>query len=277
MSFVLLFGLFYFYFRRCTLYSWVRCPVSPVRSSRLQRTGTNSIMMFGCVVNSASKSKPCTRNTVGFSPPPLACFSHNFHPGPIVRINPRELHIDDPEFYDTVYNNTGKWDKHPPFATQFHCPGSGFATVTHDRHRLRRKEMNRFFSRQAIDKQQAKIQVLVQRLCERMNEFKGSSRPFPLKLAYSCFAADVVTSHFMPVSVGLLEDPDFAPRLFQMTVAANEFANMARHFPWIYPVLERLPARVCRWISPTIAYQFEDFQVGCPSSSTPLKAYARME
>lgn len=94
-----------------------------------------------------------------------------------------------------------------------------------------------------------------------MQEWKGTGRPFPLKAAYSCFALDVVTSYFMPVSESFLDKPDFSPETFQMTVAANEFANLARHFTWAFSMLEVLPRRLCELISPAIAYQFQDFQV----------------
>ena len=40
--------------------------------------------------------------------------------GPIVRITPHELHINDPDYWDAVYPGSQKpTDKYPPFTEMF--------------------------------------------------------------------------------------------------------------------------------------------------------------
>ena len=56
-----------------------------------------------------------------------------------MRINPRELHIKDPNFYDEIYApSSRKRDKDPKFVTTLGFPNSVAATVGHDHDRLRR-------------------------------------------------------------------------------------------------------------------------------------------
>lgn len=56
-------------------------------------------------------------------------FSH-FLAGPIVRINPYELHINDPEYYDEVYSGgSKKRDKYEWAARLFGNSGSMLGTI----------------------------------------------------------------------------------------------------------------------------------------------------
>ncbi|KAF7118470.1 hypothetical protein CNMCM5793_007991 [Aspergillus hiratsukae] len=48
--------------------------------------------------------------------------------GPIIRINPREVHIKDPEYYNEIYaSSLRKREKDPVLVKQFDLEGSSFA------------------------------------------------------------------------------------------------------------------------------------------------------
>src|SRR4051812_204432 len=64
--------------------------------------------------------------------------------GPIVRINPYELHILDPDFYLELYASNRKLDKYRWWTNLAGADGSGFSAVPHDLHRLRRGALNPF-------------------------------------------------------------------------------------------------------------------------------------
>jgi hypothetical protein len=50
-----------------------------------------------------------------------------YFPGPIVRINPDELHIDDPEYYEEIYGSTTrKRDKYGPWVALAELPVQAF-------------------------------------------------------------------------------------------------------------------------------------------------------
>jgi cytochrome P450 len=89
----------------------------------------------------------------------------------VVRINPEELHFNDVKFIDEIYSAGGrKRNKQEHFLNFVAGPitSSMFATVEHDRHRVRRSAINKFFSRSQISKLESGIKELVDQLCEKM-------------------------------------------------------------------------------------------------------------
>lgn len=79
--------------------------------------------------------------------------------GPIIRINPHEVHIRDPDYYETIYSTTRLGIDKPSYAKyQFSAPGAIVSTPEHELHRQRKTVLNPFFSKRAVLKQARAIQ-----------------------------------------------------------------------------------------------------------------------
>jgi len=108
--------------------------------------------------------------------------------GPIIRINPHELHVSPPDFYEKLYTGPGKrrhrWEW---FTRQFGLPQSMFGSVDHDTHRIRRAAVNPFFSKGAVRKLQPVVDERIEALLGRFREFQDSSQPMTLNYAFAAF------------------------------------------------------------------------------------------
>lgn len=107
--------------------------------------------------------------------------------GPIVRINPYELHISDPEYIDKLYVSSAsgeKRDKWEWYTKQFGTPGAMFSTSPHQHHRARRAALNSFFSMSSVRRLQPLVEERVQQLVKRL---RTSCKVITLNLAYAAF------------------------------------------------------------------------------------------
>ncbi|KAF3008037.1 hypothetical protein E8E14_004587 [Neopestalotiopsis sp. 37M] len=112
--------------------------------------------------------------------------------GPIVRISPYELHINDPEFFQSVYTREGHWNKYDWSVSAFGAPLSTICTIDHETHRHRRAALNPFFSKANVAKRQDILWRLAEKLSSRIDEFAGSqTRQICLGAAISAFTRDV--------------------------------------------------------------------------------------
>lgn len=108
------------------------------------------------------------------------------HYGPIVRINPEEVHIADADFYDVIYSGSSqRRDKWAWFCNSFGIPNSAFATVKHEQHRLRRHALNPFFSKAKVRSLQPLIEEVAHQLLARFEEFQRLGQPFTVSLAFA--------------------------------------------------------------------------------------------
>jgi len=64
--------------------------------------------------------------------------------GPIVRIRPDELHINDSSIFNELYRQDGRWNKYDLSTNAMAIPGAAVFTADHDTHKRRPAPLNPF-------------------------------------------------------------------------------------------------------------------------------------
>ncbi|KAL8821025.1 MAG: hypothetical protein Q9223_000864 [Gallowayella weberi] len=163
--------------------------------------------------------------------------------GPIVRINPFEVHINDPDFYDEVYvgpskRKTDQWSWTVPM---FGTPNSILATIEHDVHRRRRNAYANYFSKQSIQRYSGVIQSTVDKLCAKFEDAIRDGKKINLMHAYTAMTGDVVTAYCFPKPYGLLDQTDFAPDYYDLWISILSNSHVLKQFPWMFPLMLSFP------------------------------------
>ncbi|KAH8600807.1 putative cytochrome P450 [Bisporella sp. PMI_857] len=162
--------------------------------------------------------------------------------GPIVRINPWEIHIQDSEYYDELYSsNSYKRDKYLWFVAGGGSPHSSFETLSHDQHRLRRGAINPFFSKRSISAIQPIIASRISSLSSLLSSYLTSQKSLDLRVAYSALTLDIISSYCFGESFNCLLNEELAEEWKYMLEQVFEKANLIMHFPWLLKVLNLLP------------------------------------
>ncbi|XP_014550458.1 hypothetical protein COCVIDRAFT_43024 [Bipolaris victoriae FI3] len=178
--------------------------------------------------------------------------------GPIVRINPNEVHIDDPSYYQNIYvGGTQKVEKDPSTVAGFGIPASVAATIPHALHRSRRGYMNPYFSKRSI---RAMEPLLHERITALLNRFDGALRKnkrISLDKAFSAMTADIITQRFFGYHHDYLSVPDLEFPVREAFQGASEIFHWTRFAPWATAYLKMLPLFIIRLIFPPVAALLE--------------------
>jgi hypothetical protein len=165
----------------------------------------------------------------------------NSNSGPIIRITPSEIHINDPDFYTTLYERAGRRDKYAYFSGRFGYASDSFSTIHHDVHRLRRKALSPFFSAKRITDFQPVIRAKVEKLCTKFKEYEKDGRILPLNLAWMALTTDTITEYSFARAYNQLESPNFEETLHEALVTIYTTGQFALHCPIVFPILDMLP------------------------------------
>ncbi|KAK2592328.1 hypothetical protein QQS21_009986 [Conoideocrella luteorostrata] len=169
--------------------------------------------------------------------------------GPIVRISPYELHVNDPAFFEKLYGQEGRFNKYAWTYDAFSTQDSVFCTIEHDDHRRRRAPLNPFFSKANVNRRQEIVQRAAAKLCQRISEFSGSSRTINLSHAVSAFTLDVGSEFILAKSYNNLDVQDFNAAMTGVSESFGSIWRVTKHVRWIGPFMKSLPLSFIERIS----------------------------
>lgn len=152
--------------------------------------------------------------------------------GPLVRINPDELHCSDPAFTDEIYAGPGRIRDRFPHQLNGVSPGAlsvaGFATIPHELHRARRAPLSRFFNRGHISKLENEILDLGSMTIDKMLRRAGGG-PFVVNQALQCFTGDVISQYSFGQPMGFVAQEGWEPNFATWTFPFQRLSNAMRH------------------------------------------------
>ncbi|KAI9147157.1 Fusicoccadiene C-8 hydroxylase [Paramyrothecium foliicola] len=170
--------------------------------------------------------------------------------GPIVRINPWELSIQDSRFYDEIYVSASKrrTDLPSSFMNGVGFEDSFFLSRKHDLHKMRRQPFQKTFSRKGIQGIQPLLAELVMTLESRLNDYRGTNQDIRLDHALTCYTSDVIETLYFgsgnPALGHRLYDAQFSPEWASISRDMIRLTPLLTAFPWINSLMKMVPKRI---------------------------------
>ena len=112
------------------------------------------------------------------------------HSGPIIRIAPDEVHINDVDFLDGIYGTAGRRiEKSSKSIGGLNVPNAMGATASHDLHRKRRDAVAGIFTMKSVRAMEPLFQEKIEKLCGFLELSVGKGR-VNLSDLYYCFCRE---------------------------------------------------------------------------------------
>jgi cytochrome P450 len=176
----------------------------------------------------------------------------NVTTGPIVRITPDELHIQDTSFYQTLYSEMKPRDKYFWMRGRFGAPDALAVTLSHSLHAERRAALAPLFSTNSIQNLEPMIWASADELCKKMMQYARSEEVLPLQKAWASYAGDVVMEAMLGENYGHVKSDAFSGALDEALKAAGETGPLMLQFPFVMTMVNALSDNIATTLEPRI-------------------------
>ncbi|KAJ0414237.1 cytochrome P450 [Aspergillus carlsbadensis] len=162
--------------------------------------------------------------------------------GPIIRINPREVHILDPDYYEEIYASSArKREKDPVLVAQFDLPGSGFGSVDAESHRERRAPVDKFFSKRAIENTEGLIWKNIDKFFSYLVEAHKSHSVVSLDAGFAALTSDTIYEYVYSFNPCSLDKEGFNAGVRDGINGLFRSAHLLYFFPILQTILNATP------------------------------------
>ncbi|KAI0517899.1 putative benzoate 4-monooxygenase cytochrome P450 [Xylaria bambusicola] len=174
--------------------------------------------------------------------------------GPIVRVTPWELSINDAEFYNDVFASA---KSHRTSIQASRRIGLGLKdtilmSISHELHQQRRKPIESFFSRQGVTRVESVIHNEIRVLDDKLKDAKGSGTLVRLDHAFTSFSGDIIGELACGERPQLVNGSGFTPdwQVIQREILIENtdcVIPLVRSFPWLSEIVQMLPLTLLRY------------------------------
>ncbi|KAI0909120.1 cytochrome P450 [Ustulina deusta] len=169
--------------------------------------------------------------------------------GPITRISPYELHVNDAAFFDTLYNRQeGVRHKYDWSVDAFATKGATIWTADHTLHKNRRVPLNPFFSK-------------AKALFGRLSRFAESQKTVDLGAAFTAFVRDVTNEYIFGKHYNDLGKEDFDAEMVVAAQAGGLLWRITKFIRFFGPFLRFIPPQWIMAASDPVMKEFFRFMI----------------
>ncbi|KAL8765571.1 MAG: hypothetical protein Q9209_007402 [Squamulea sp. 1 TL-2023] len=175
--------------------------------------------------------------------------------GPIVRINPAELHVKDSDWLGALYTGpaSGIRDKYPPAAHMTGTPNGTFGTVSHEVHRRRRAAIGPFFSKATVATSESMIYDKANILSQLLRKKMTTDGVVELRQTFLALTTDTLSHHAFDQPSNLLSNEQAAVDWMRTVKAIAYLTPLIKQFTWIIPLALKIPLTPLRAVVPDLA------------------------
>ncbi|TGJ83733.1 hypothetical protein E0Z10_g5027 [Xylaria hypoxylon] len=171
--------------------------------------------------------------------------------GPVVRVSPDRVHVNDPEFFHEVYSSGSKYMKDPAFfQTSGGIAEALPAIVDVEYHKRRRKMINNLFSVPSMEALSHIVLEVVDSALRKAKEHYDAKKPLDIQRLYTGITIDTIMKVLCDRSLNLIEAKEEEPPFLATLRTFSESFFLLKHFPILIWLASSIPQSIAEKLIP---------------------------